>query len=519
LAPTGGAIGPADTSAEVTLRGKRWTFSRILATVAGIKASGGLVYEPPPEAAGTAAAVDLERAEEAASGLASPPAPAGLTGELTLDRLRLADLAALALGRPTPPVAGKIWPDSKFGAPPIAPPAAAVRFNVATLSLSDALAAQGFSTNLRFDKGRLDLEDMAMRLADGAVSGRATLRRSGDTATLDGAATVEPALIKRPGFSGRVGGRLEFASTGKSVADLVAGLAGGGTADFSGAALARSDPSALETVVAAAQGADAKIDETNVAFALASALDNGPLAIPNGSTPIAMSAGKMKLGPLAIARQSGEAALTASLDLPRMTLETRLQLIGSAKGLKFWSGPPPAATVTVANALDQPKRRIDAAGLAAGLATQAIARESDRIATLEADIRERAFFNRRLKGERFLDRRNAEIEDWRAEQDRLKGIAERLSEQREEERVAAERAAAERAAAEKVAAERAAAEKAAAERADAPPQPEGAPAADGAAGRPPPNADALGAEAPIPPARPKPKPAPLATDPSASGIY
>ena len=47
---------------------------------------------------------------------------------------------------------------------------------------------------------------------------------------------------------------------------------------------------------------------------------------------------------------------------------------------------------------------IDVSPLSAGLATQAIARESDRIAALDADIRERAFFNRRLKGEQFMDR-------------------------------------------------------------------------------------------------------------------
>ena len=45
---------------------------------------------------------------------------------------------------------------------------------------------------------------------------------------------------------------------------------------------------------------------------------------------------------------------------------------------------------------------------------------------MEADIRERAFFNRRLKGERLMDRRQQEIQDWEVEQARLKGQAERL---------------------------------------------------------------------------------------------
>ena len=76
--------------------------------------------------------------------------------------------------------------------------------------------------------------------------------------------------------------------------------------------------------------------------------------------------------------------------------------------------------------LEAPKRQIDVSSLSAALAAQAIARETDRISTMEADIRERAFFNRRLKGERFMDRRQQEIQDWEVEQARLKGQAERL---------------------------------------------------------------------------------------------
>ena len=155
----------------------------------------------------------------------------------------------------------------------------------------------------------------------------------------------------------------------------------------------------------------------------------------------------------------GEATLTGTLDLRRLTLETELALTLPPTGLKFWTGPDPSASVTVEDLLGAHARTLEVGALSAGLATQAIGRESDRIANLEADIRERAFFNRRLKGERFMDRRNAEIEDWRAEQERQKGLAQHLEQQRAEEaKLAAEKAAAEKAAAEKAAAEKAAGE-------------------------------------------------------------
>jgi hypothetical protein len=242
-----------------------------------------------------------------------------------------------------------------------------------------------------------------------------------------------------------VGGRLEFASTGRSAAALVAGLAGSGSATFVGATLTRSDPAALDSVVAAAQSEDAQIDETNVAYRFAKALERGPFGIPDGQAPISMSAGRIKVGPTSL--RQGQATLTAGFDLTTLALDTQLALTQTATGLKFWSGPPPGATVTVQDALSSPRRGLDVAGLSAGLATQAIARESERIANLEADIRERAFFNRRLKGERFLDRRNMEIDDWRAEEERIKGLSELLAAQKAEERKLAAQKADEEAAA------------------------------------------------------------------------
>jgi hypothetical protein len=337
---------------------------------------------------------------------------------------------------------------------------------------------------------------------------------------------VEKLSIDRPRFSGRLTGTIEFASTGKSPAALIEGLAGSGTAEFADASLASSDLTALDRVVTKAQAADAPLDETNVAYAIDNELNRAPLPIPEGATPIALTAGTMKFGPLPIARPHGDATLTANLDLGKLSLETRLTLTSPAAGLKFWSGPPPTVTVRVPDALETRKRQLDVSALSAGLATQAIARESDRIAALEADIRERAFFNRRLKGERFLDRRTADMEAWRAEQERLKSQA---------ERAAAEKAAADKAAVQKRADEKAAGDQAAAaaEKAiGASPLPPDLPTAPivrrtTAPTEPPTREDQLGtnlpaAAAPLPPLRPKPRPAPERApppDPTQGGLY
>ena len=531
LAPAGGAIGPVEASADLTLRGDRWTASRAAATVAGVKATGDLAYEPAAKledaAPGTLEPPGTEDAIAAAEAIASEPQPAEITGELSLDRLPAGELLALALGPLQPVKRGAWWSEAKFAPAPLNPPSAAIRLRVGSLDMIDGLAAQGFSTALRFDRGRLDLDDMEMKVAGAAASGHMTLRRDRESATTTGALRVEQLAIDRPPFSGRLTGTLEFASTGKSPAALIEGLAGAGTAELAGASLAGSDLGALDRVVAKAQAADAQIDETNVAYALDKELNKAPLPIPGGATPIALTAGTMKFGPLPIVRPQGGATLSASLDLGRLSLETRLTLTSPATGLKFWSGPPPSATVTVLDGLATRKRQLDVAGLSAGLATQAIARESERIAALDADIRERAFFNRRLKGERFLDRRAAEMQAWRAEQERLKSLAGRAA----SEKAASERAEAEKkAASEKQANDKAAADEAAAEKAiQLPPDLPGGPILRRATApaEPPARDDQLGANAPpagapLPPSRPKLRPAPERAPlrvPTQGGLY
>jgi AsmA-like C-terminal region len=530
LAPAnGGALGPADIGFDATLRGDRWTFSKLAATIAGVKANGELTFQPAATSAAVGqASAEISRAQEAVgSGAAGPrqppPPPAEIEGELTVDRLPIGGILALALGPPQPGRAGAHWPEAKFAPPPLRPPSAAVELKVGTLDLNDTLSAQGFATAMRYDKGRLDLDDFKMQIAGGAASGRATLRRDGDAATLTGALTVDSVALQRPGFSGRLGGTLDFASTGRSPAALIDGLAGAGTVTFAGAALARSDPAALDRVVAKAQTPDAALDETNIAFAFGNELNRAPLAIPDGSATVALSAGVMKVGPIRIPGRRGDSVLSADLDLRKLAAETRLALASSAGDLKFWSGPPPSAGVVVDNAFEAPKRQLDVSSLSAGLAAQAIARETDRIATMEADIRERAFFNRRLKGERLMDRRGQEIEDFEVEQSRLKGLAERLRAQEEAEKAAELEAAAKRAA--EAAAEKAAAEKAAADNAEAAKTDGEATTAAKAPFAPAPAAaksDELGANAPspaapMPPVRPRARPAP--GDLSPGGLY
>ena len=179
-----------------------------------------------------------------------------------------------------------------------------------------------------------------------------------------------------------------------------------------------------------------------------------------------------------------------------------------ARGGKFWIGPPPAVDVSLIGGLAAPARRIDASPLAAGLAAQAIGRDTDRISALEADIRERAWFNRRLKAEKYMRQREAELAAFAADQARQKAEEDRRK--AEDDRRRAE---------EDASRERAAAESACRHAKPAPPP---NPPADAAESAPPPSPP------PTPPSprrrranppTPAPRPKVEAVDPTATGFY
>ena len=215
--PGGGTIGPVEGGADVTLRGERWTVSRLSAKIEGIRTNGELAYERPAKAAvALLANPDLALAEDAINGPSAAANQASLpavTGELSFDRLPLASLIALALGPQQPTKPGSLWPGSKFAPLPLNPPPIAVRVSAQTLDAGGGFSAQGFSTTLHLGNGRLDLDDMAMKIAEGEASGSVTFRRDRDGATLSGTMSAKRLVINGDGFSGRIGGTVEFAST------------------------------------------------------------------------------------------------------------------------------------------------------------------------------------------------------------------------------------------------------------------------------------------------------------------
>ena len=217
---------------------------------------------------------------------------------------------------------------------------------------------------------------------------------------------------------------MDFAGTGQSAGALVAGLAGSGRIRVTGAQIPHLDQGALGRIVEKAQSPDYAIDQTNINHALDSEFNKQALRTADADAPASIIAGVARFGPFENRDAKADATLLANFDIRAFVLEIRAA-IAALQTPKFWSGAPPAVSVVLKGPIEAPGREIDSGVLVAGLAAAALARETERIAALESDIRERAFFNRRLKAGQFMRRRELELESFAADQARLKSEADR----------------------------------------------------------------------------------------------
>jgi hypothetical protein len=155
------------------------------------------------------------------------------------------------------------------------------------------------------------------------------------------------------------------------------------------------------------------LEEKTISGVIGAELDKGALELTGQESALALSSGALRFGPVELALPEGAASVSGAFALTDASLGLDEKLVHGKVG-PFWSGPPPSVEISATG----DARKINAALLAAGLAAEAIERENDRIENFEADVRERAFFNRRRKAELFMARREAEIAEYLDSQER-----------------------------------------------------------------------------------------------------
>ena len=412
---------PATLAGDIGWTARRLAVPRLAGQVAGSGVLGDLALTMP-EATGGARR-------------------AALSGALAFDRLSLSSLTGLALGPVQPARTGSAWSDLRFGAGLADPPPARVALRIARFDLTDTLAARDGALTLAITPGAVTLDAVDARLGAGRVGGNLTLRRDGATASLSGNLKMTAIEMRQSALGGIVSGALDFSATGDSAAALAGGMAGAGTVTIDGLKIERAGPTALKNVFDQVEAEKLSVDEKDIASSLGLAFDAGALDLGATTFDAGLAAGLLRLTPPAGTPERAVAgAVTVQpqigLDLKSSALDARLAMTLTAVP-KDWVGALPQVRIGLRGPLAAPRRELETGGFVAGLAARAIARDTARIEALEADIRERAFFNRRRKSDEFLARRAVEIQQFLDEEAR-RAAAEEQRRVAEEARLKAE---------------------------------------------------------------------------------
>ncbi|MCB1536485.1 MAG: hypothetical protein KDJ44_17680 [Rhodoblastus sp.] len=364
---------PLSGGAQVRFDVQGLALSSIAADVAGVKTTGDLARDPSGR----------------------------FSGGLALDRLSAPDLVAIVLGPSQPARAGALWPTLKFAAARFDPPQAEVALAVDRLELGAGLLARDARMKLALAPGMAKASDLSMKLSGGLVSGEVAVRREGGAAMTKIALRGEGLAASAGPFAARVSGAVDVSGAGGSMAQLVASLAGSARLSFADTRIAQAAPDGLAQVAAATEMAEGAFDPRAIARDLARDLDRDAQRLPQFASDATIASGRLSLAPVELRLGEVQARLTGALDLRSGDIDARETL--SLPAPQGWKSAP-RIEIGWSGDASAPVRAVNADALIGALAERAIAREAERNAALEADIHERAFFNRRLK----MDRRNDE---------------------------------------------------------------------------------------------------------------
>ncbi|MFZ1963515.1 MAG: hypothetical protein WAU78_08625, partial [Roseiarcus sp.] len=172
-APAAPAVVPVDLTGDLVLRGAEVGLPRLTGTAAGAKVTGELRWRPAIEPiAASSIDPDVALAQSIAGEPQAAPS-AQIDGELSLDRASLAALLSLPLGAVRPAEPGANWSEAKLGPPLVDPPPLDIRLKIGALDLGGALQAHGATARLRMDRGKFDIDELAMDVAGARASGHA----------------------------------------------------------------------------------------------------------------------------------------------------------------------------------------------------------------------------------------------------------------------------------------------------------------------------------------------------------
>ena len=365
-------------------RGGRFAFDDLSGTLLGMPLTGAMTVDP-----GTPLRID------------------GRLSFTSADALRLGSLVS---GADLEGVAAPntVWSSDRFGASSLDGLAGSLVLSADMLKLSETLpAAHDAKAVLSFEPAIANLDGFSANLAQGTVSGALHLTRPATGAALTGRLTLAGIKLEAPGLTGQLDAGLDLQGTGKTPAQMIGALTGGGTLVLRQPVFGGLAERAFATVTKAVDAGLAPqaalikpLFEQNLAAAPFKADDlNGNLTLAGGTIRLGATTARGTMTGLTFSGQIDLAALSGKADIA---------LTPAAPGDGF-GGTPPTIGVTVAGPLTEMKRDVDITGLTAWLSIRASEQEAKKLEALEAER---------------LAREKQQEEERRAEAERIRQLIE-----------------------------------------------------------------------------------------------
>jgi large subunit ribosomal protein L24 len=351
------AAGDVAFTSRVGIAGNVFTFDDLDGAVGASRVHGRLV---------------LTRGEEA-----------GVDGEIAMDTLDVAPVAAVAFGAagrdPSAPLArgwlrgwrGRLAFEAARGVLPgggeLRPVRGAIRGD------GQSLVLDGVRAGLGGGEVAIDLDARQSAQNDGAgTSFKARVQLSG----VDGAALRYRGLAMPPG---QVALQMTLAGQGRSASGLAGALSGAGTLTLSDARIAGLDPRAFEVALRAGNSGQ-PTDDIRLKDIVEPVLSAGAVTVASAQIPFAIRDGRLRVENVVLEAPRARIAIAGGYDLPADQMD--LRAIMSPVTTKPLNGRP-EIRIDLNGSPDRLSRTLDVAALSSWLAMRAIDRETRRLDQLE----------------------------------------------------------------------------------------------------------------------------------------
>lgn len=319
-----------------------------------------------------------------------------IAGQLKLQELDLKPVLAPVLGVSPVLFTSAGWSSAAFGKVMAPPLSGDLWIEAERVRLSDGTVLDQPRSVVRFSNNAISFEHGSFRYQSARIAGELLMRRGGETMFATSKLTFADLDAEKFGLAikGMADGELQLSGSGNSPLKLAQGLAGTGQIKVRNVTIPNQDAGALDRLLAVPIAKFGPTDAQSIARRLEAELAKGPLTIAEARFPVVIIDGVARFSPASVDALQSVQDLSGSFDLARMQADFRVTA-SDKEPPEPWREA--VATTQWRGSLSSLTRSIGVEQLVNGFLAAALQKDAELRDIQEQDLRERAYFNRRLK--------------------------------------------------------------------------------------------------------------------------